>query len=100
MVRPWSLVTVAIPFLLGTKRNSIVVVVVLVSGLVRVILANGNLNTLARKAFAQGGTLANPREFLGGVNLEHITEDRRENRGPPNVDGAVAGLARGTNVHK
>ena len=78
----------------------VVVVVVLVGALVWVVLPDGNLDSLAGEAFAERGALADARELLGRVDLEDVAKDRGEDGRLADVDGAVARLARSTNIDK
>ena len=78
----------------------IVVVVVLVGALVWVVLADGYLDSLAGKAFAERCALADTRELLGRIDLEDVAKDRGEDGRLADVDRAVARLARSTDIDK
>ncbi len=78
----------------------LVVVVVLVGALVRVVLADRDLDSLAGKAFAELGALAHAGELLGRVHLENVAEDGGEEGRLADVDGTVARLAGSADIHK
>ena len=85
---------------LKAKGALIVIIVVLVRVLVRVVLANGNLDTLAGKAFAKSRALADAWEFLGRVNLKDVAKTGGQDGSLADVDGAVARLAGGADIYK
>lgn len=69
-----------------SKNVSLVAVVVFsISSLEIRILSNWDLNSLRSKGLAQRRTLANPRKFLGRINVEHLAEARRQYGSPSSV---------------
>ncbi len=76
------------------------IIVIQGSALAWVVLADGYLDPLAGKAFAERCALADARELLGRVDLENVAKDGGEDGRLADVDRAVARLARRTDIDK
>ena len=76
------------------------IIVIQGSALAWVVLADGYLDPLAGKAFAERRALADARELLGRVDLEDVAKDRSEDGRLADVDRAVARLARSADIDK
>lgn len=65
----------------------LIIVVIIISSTLRIgaVFANGNLDALAREAFAERCALTDTREFLGRVDREDLAEAGCEHRCLPLV---------------
>lgn len=62
-----------------TRQRQLLVVIVIIGCTLAAFLANGNLDTLCSKAFAEFRAVADARKLLCRVDLELIAEDRCPN---------------------